>query len=461
MSNSIEFLFYSLIWIFSFIIFIYVIKRSKYKNIGLGLIYFFNFSIIHFWGSVFFISPDYWNKNIEYTLLGYRYSTIAIVCYFLGYILYIKFGSRKKIIENVNKRASLGSEPLLYFLIGILLFFILKSRLQGLPTVTVFISMGQQLMIVGLCLLLYKAYNLRNYISFFSFLIFSALIPFMTILNDGFLGIGLSMFITVLIFTSNFYRFNYRYLLILLFAIYLGLSFYQSYLRDRTEIRDLVWGGAEYSERINKLKYTVLNLDFFNPFDFEHLDRVNERMNQNWIVGKSIDYMSNGREEYAKGGTFKLGMMNLIPRIIWKDKSITAGDTQRVEKYTGLKFDNNTSVGMPHVMELYVNFAIYSVIIGFILIGILFSYLDYKAYITLNSYQFNKFVFYFLPALAFMRTGTAFIDNISGAVAGGIIAYGLQKFPKQYNSLLFLLIMFLLVIFFIMKYYLPLVENLI
>jgi len=442
MSNSIEFLLYSLVWIFSFIIFIYIIKRSKYNNIGLGLIYFFNFSIVHFWGSVFFISPNYWNKNIEYTLLGYKYATIAIVSYFLGYILYIKFGSRKEKNEFVNKNSYLGSEPLLYFLIGILLFFVLKQRLQGIPTVTVFVSMGQQLMIVGLCLLLYKAHKTKNYISFFSLLIFSALIPFITILNDGFLGTGLAMFITVLIFLSNFYRFNYRYILIFLFAIYLGLSFYQSYLRDRAEIRDLVWGGAEYSQRINKLKYTVTNMTLFNPFDSEQLDRVDERLNQNWIVGASIDYMSNGQEEYAKGGTFKLSMLNLVPRIIWKNKPITAGDTSRVEKYTGLKFQEGTSVGMPQVMELYVNFAIYSVIIGFIILGIIFSYLDYKAYLTLHSYQFNKFVFYFLPALAFMRTETPFIENISAAVAGGIIAYGLQKFPKQYNSLLFLLITF-------------------
>jgi len=461
MSNSLEFFLYSLIWIFSFFLFVYIVKKLKFNNIGLGLIYFFNFSIVHFWGSVFFILPNYWNEGIELTLLGYRYSTIGIVSYFLGYIFYIKFVSRNGNIRKIKSKKYLGNEPLLYFLIGIVIFFVLRSRLQGLPTVTVFVSMGQQLMIVGLCLLLYKTYILRKYISFFSLLIFSALIPFITILSHGFLGTGLSMFITVLIFMSNFYRFNFRYLLIFLFAIYLGLSFYQSYLRDRHEIRDLVWGGAVYSQRIDQLLYTVTNLTLFNPFNTEQLDRVDDRLNQNRIIGASVDYMSNGNIEYEKGRTFKTGIINLVPRIIWKNKPIKAGDTSRVEKYTGLKFQSNTSVGMPHVMELYVNFAIFSVVIGFILIGFIFSYMDNKSYITLHNYQFNKFVLYFLPALAFMRTETPFIDNISAGVAGGIIAYGLQKLPKQYNSLLFFIITFLIVLFIVKKYYLPLVENLI
>ena len=458
MSESFQFVIYSIIWVISFISFIYILRKSNYKNIGLGLIYFFNFSLIHFWGSVFFISPGYWNEDLEFTLIGYKYSTIAILSFFVGYVLFIKFGKRKDRVNPLNNGSYLGSEPLLYFLFGLLIFFILKPLLLGLPTVTVFVSMGQQLLIVGLCLLLYKTYKLRNFITFFSLIVFSALIPFITILNDGFLGTGLSMFITVLIFMTNFYRLNYRYIILVAFGIYLGLSFYQSYLRDREDIRELVWGGAEFTERVEQLQYTLTHVEFFNPLDSVHLDRVNERLNQNWIVGASVVHLSGGYEEYAKGDTFKQGIMNLIPRIIWKNKPIVAGDTRRVEKYTGIDFQEDTSVGMPHVMELYVNFAVYSVIIGFILIGILFSYLDYKSFITLHNYQFNKFVFYFLPALAFMRTETPFIDNISGAVAGGILAFGLQKFPKKLYGLSFLLIFSFVLILVLKKYYLPLLD---
>ena len=168
--------------------------------------------------------------------------------------------------------------------------------------------------------------------------------------------------------------------------------------------------------------------------------------------------MSEGYEEYAKGDTFKTGLLNLIPRIIWKDKPIKAGDSKRVEKYTGLKFREDTSVGMPHVMELYVNYAVYSVVFGFILIGVMFSYLDRHAYITLSNYQFNKFVFYFLPALAFMRTGTPFIENISASVAGAIIAYSLQIYPKKYYNLTFLIIFFIIIMILIKRILLPIVN---
>ena len=213
MNESTQFIFLSCIWIFSFISFYYLLKKSKYPNVGLGLIYFFNFSIIHFWGSVFFISPGYWNKDLEDTLVGFKYSTISIVCFFIGYLIYIKASNRNNDKYSSKQKIFIGSEPLLYFLIGIVALFVLKPILHGLPTITVFVSMGQQLMIVGLCLLLYKTYILRQNISFFFLLIFTALIPFITILTDGFLGTGLSMLITVLFFTTNYYRFNYRYIL--------------------------------------------------------------------------------------------------------------------------------------------------------------------------------------------------------------------------------------------------------
>jgi len=460
MSISQQFIFYSSIWVLTFSIYIYIVRKYNYKTIGLGLVYLFNFSLVHFWGSVFFISDNYWNNQLDQTLVGYKYSTIAFVCFCFGSIIFYRiWGNNNKYNNMPIRNMGIGDEPFLYFLIGFFLFFILKNRLLGIPTVTAFVSMGQQLLILGICLMLYKSYFMGRTFIFSLLIIFSALIPFITIINDGFLGTGIAMFLTVLVFLSNFYKFNFRYIIIVLIGIYIGLSFYQSYLRDRDEIRNLVWGGASLTERIEQMNYTVTNVEFFNPFDSEHLDRINGRLNQNWIVGASVIHLESGGEEYAKGSTFKEGLFNIVPRVIWKNKPTVAGDTKRVEKYTGLRFAKNTSVGMPQVMEFYVNFAIYSVVIGFFLVGIIFSYLDFKSYIFLHTRDFGNLVFYFLPALAFMRVETPFLENMSGAAAGIGIAYGLQKLPKKYNSILLLLIMFILVLYILKKYYYPMVQN--
>jgi len=461
MTITVQFLIYSAIWIITFSIYIYAIKKYSFRTIGLSLVYLFNFSIVHFWGSVFFISPGYWNNQLEETITGYKYSTIAFVCFCIGsLVFYFNWGKNNKLNENQIRYHKIGEEPLLYFLMGFVLFFILKNKIIGIPTLTAFVSMGQQLLIVGLCLLLYKNYYLGRKFTFSFLIIFSFLIPFITIINDGLLGTGLAMFLTVIVFLTNFYKFNFRYLMIVLIGIFVGLSFYQSYLRDRQEIRDLVYGGATISERVEQLNYTLTNLELFNPFDSEHLDRINNRLNQNWIVGAAVIYMESESEEYAKGATFKEAVFNVVPRVIWKNKPSFAGDTSRVEKYTGLKFAEGTSVGMPQVMELYINYAVYSVILGFFFIGLIFSYFDYKAHIKIHNGEFDKFVYYFLPALAFMRVETPILESISGAAAGIGIAYGLQKLPKQYNSIIFLILFFISLIFILKKYYLPLIQNL-
>ena len=94
MSIQTEFLIYSIIWVLAFVTYIIFMKKSKNNTMGLIYIYFINFSVVHFWGSVFFISPSYWDKNLEITLLGFKYSTIAIVCFLTGSLIFYRIFQR-------------------------------------------------------------------------------------------------------------------------------------------------------------------------------------------------------------------------------------------------------------------------------------------------------------------------------------------------------------------------------
>ena len=63
--------------------------------------------------------------------------------------------------------------------------------------------------------------------------------------------------------------------------------------------------------------YTSLSnfelLDLQNP---RHLSSIDARLNQNYLVGRTVRTIELGQEEYAYGGTIYEGLLALIPRIL-------------------------------------------------------------------------------------------------------------------------------------------------
>jgi len=442
---------YILIWLLIFIISFYMFRSSKYRGIGLPLIYLSNFAITHFLSPLTFLSPNYYIPSLEISMLGFKYSTIAVICFFLGSSIFILVLNKRPIVNKsinvfnfIKNSKKMRSTSIFYFVIGCCTFFLLNNLFHGLPTVTVFISTGGHLMIVGLCLLIYLGFVKKENNKSYLLLLLSFTIPLITIVKDGYIGTGLSMLIIVLIFSANFLRINIKNSLLFILILYVGLSLYLSYMRDRIEIRYSVWGGSAITNRIETLYTTLKDVEWFSPSNENHLDTINKRMDQNYIVGVSVLYLEHGNIDFARGDTFKNALLNLIPRIIWKDKPISAGDTKRVEKYTGLEFQENTSVGMPQVMEMYINFGIKSLITFFFFFGIFYSYLDYKSRSCLNESNVTKFAIYFFPGLAFLRSEGPIIDGLSTAIASVMIAILIYNLPnKLYPTIIFLIFGFL------------------
>ena len=223
--------------------------------------------------------------------------------------------------------------------------------------------------------------------------------------------------ILVCCFVAGFYRPRWRLLVLGLAAGYLGFSVYVNWMRDRSEIRDTVWGGESYGSRIDQLKSTFSQAEFFSISDYEHLGRIDDRLNQNWLVGASVHYIESGSQEFARGETLWQAIIALIPRVFWPDKPVGAGSGDLVSTYTGYYFAEGTSVGIGSVMELFINFGQWGVIIGFLSIGVIIALIDKGAGESLANNDWLTFACWYMPGIAFLNVGGSFVETTASAAA--------------------------------------------
>src|SRR5437667_72697 len=95
----------------------------------------------------------------------------------------------------------------------------------------------------------------------------------------------------VLALIVTFTRPRPAWLLIGLILAYLGVSFYVTYMRDRATIRDVVWAGAPVEDRLTQLGRSASDFEFFDPYDVAQLQRIDARLNQNFLVGAAVRYL--------------------------------------------------------------------------------------------------------------------------------------------------------------------------
>src|SRR5262249_17381055 len=157
-----------------------------------------------------------------------------------------------------------------------------------------------------------------------------------TLVSAGFLGYGAVALLVVVAFLVSLTGMGPRGMIVAVLCTYLGLSVYVTYMRDRAEIRDVVWTGGDVTARVQTMENMVTRFEWFNPYDPAHLDRIDGRLNQNTLVGAAVDYIGSNPQSYARGATLAEALLALIPRIIWPDKPVAAGSGTWVSDYTGI-----------------------------------------------------------------------------------------------------------------------------
>jgi len=256
------------------------------------------------------------------------------------------------------------------------------------------------------------------------------MLPFVTIVTRGFIGYGAFATLTILIFISGFVKSRPTLVIASLLLAYLGLSVYVTYMRDRGEIRQTVWGGQSLSDRVNRLEETLRNFERFDISNAKHLQAIDGRLNQSALVGLAVSRLSE-LGGYAHGQTMWDSLVALVPRALWPDKPFEAGSGNLVSEYTGLTFMAGTSVGIGHVMELYVNFATVGVIIGFIVIGVLVTMCDTAAAERLAAKDLPGFALWYMPGISLLQVGGSFMEMTTTATASIFVALLANRYLER------------------------------
>jgi len=409
--------------------------RPAARASGLTLCYMFSLATIHFAGAWISILPASPSDNRALVALGFRECFAGVIAFTAGALLVDKIVARRTPFPS-RTRCSPGHEspprqpssaasdrqarwPFAYVLLGFLCILLLPV-VGRIPSIGAVAYCGAYLTIVGFCLACFQAWQAGRRAQFVAWVGATCTFPVFTILTVGFIGYGAVAAMMVLSFALVHYRPRWQASLGLLLLGYLALSAYVTYMRDRDELRDVVWGGDSYSARATKLKEIFTRFEFFQPGNERQLQAIDGRLNQNYLVGAACTQLDLGIVTFARGWTVWQAVLALVPRIVWPDKPVVAGGGNIVSDYTGITFADDTSVGLGQVMEFYINFGRSGVIIGFFCFGLIVRLLDSQAAKCLDAGDPASFAMWYLPGLSFMQTGGSLVE-VSGTFAASVV----------------------------------------
>lgn len=406
-------------------------SRRREHTVGFMLAYLLNLWLIHWPAMLLYLQPGYRYYDTHIVLLGFEQSVYAVCAFVAGSIILAPmildtglFPEPRPVLMPDHRL------PKAYMVIGCASYALLNSTLSAIPSATSLISTGQQLIVVGLALLCWQAFRSRDYPMLTRYLAVTLCLPLVTIVTRGFIGYGAVATFSVLIFLSSLVRSKMSVMVGGLLLGYLGLSVYVTYMRDRGEIREVVWGGQSLTDRIGRVATTVQQFEWFDPGSREHQQRIDARLNQNHLVGAAVSRLSS-IGGYANGATFWEATLALIPRALWPDKAIRAGSGSVVSDYTGIQFAAGTSVGIGHVLEFYINFGTLGVLIGFACMGVAVTIVDKMAASYLAMHDLRGFVVWYVPGMSLLQVGGSFIELTVSAVAGIVVAFMANKYLER------------------------------
>lgn len=400
-------------------------QRKDGSGAGLVISYVLQLWVIHWLAAVIYAFPWYWTPDLP-MYAGLEQSIFAIAGFAVGSTIIVPIVDwRRKTSDHELVRSVADSRWVhTCLLVGVVTYFFLEPMLHPIPTVGAIASAMSNLLLVALGIECWNGLQSTagERRSFWRWVALCACLPFMTIVTRGFLGYGFTAMLTVFSFVASFYRPRWRIVAWSVVIGYLALSMYVTYMRDRREIRAVVWGQDSYSSRFSAMAKTFSEFEFLDLTNYDHLNRIDERLNQNALVGLAVLNLQASPDLFANGRTLKDAALSLVPRAFWPEKHTAAGSGDLVSEFTGVTFGKDTSVGIGHVMEWYVNFGTWGVFLGMILMGITIGWVDRMAAVHLYEGDWPGFILFWLPALSLLQVGGSLVETVSGAGAGLIVA---------------------------------------
>jgi hypothetical protein len=409
-----------------------VLVRMGSRTAGVGLVtaYLLDFAMNHWLGGAIYLQPEYARSDPNVVAIGFQQATFAVAAFGLGSLLLGPILVRLLPAPPARPVTADARPPArTIIVVGLASMLVLLPLAPKVPTLSALLAQGLSLVIVGLGLACWTAWHARRPHAFLGWLMATLGLPLLTIVTQGFLGYGSVAAMAILTFIASFARPRWATVLIGLVIGYVGLSLFVTYMRDRPELRGNLSTGPVTS-RVAQVGQTLSTLEWFDLSNRDHLDRVDDRLNQNYLVGKAVTYLDAGLVPFAQGDTVWNGLLALIPRAIWPTKPLTAGSPQLVTRFTGVTFAPGTSVGIGNVMEAYVSFGTPGVVIAFLLIGAIVALIDTAAGQRLRQGNWRGFLLWYLPALSFLQVTGSLVEISSTAGAALVVAFLLTRLVR-------------------------------
>jgi len=415
------------IWVGFCTFFVWLQARRAYGGAGFIFIYILLLSVIHLFGAIIHAIPEFSLKGANFVVLGFRESLYGMAAFCAGAFLPIL--GRATLEQQAAREARVAvPHKTIWYLMGLgIAFFFARAVLGKIPSIGAAINAGTTLMVVSLVLGFWTSWIEGRKLGMFFWVALCAGFPLFSLTFQGFLGFGVSVAAIVLLAIASFYRPQWRVWAIGIPAIYFALSLYVTYMREREQIREEVWGGSKMEKRIEKIRKIYDDFEWLNLKREEHVERINERLNQNLLVGMTVDRIERGDIYPVNGITLWWGVQSLVPRIIWRGKTVRAGSMDAAGYFTGEEYAKGTSVGLGQIMELYGNYKRPGVIIGMFLLGWLLSIWDIRCGQALRRGDWRNYSCYFILLVPLLQPGGSAVELFSGTAAATVLFWFLKK----------------------------------
>jgi hypothetical protein len=388
--------------------------KSRSPVVGLLLCYCMQLALIHLTGGLIQLLPWYTSTTRAETVIGFPITGYVLLGLLLGYIL-AQPGMLRRRRESVSDKTPVLRSPETGWMcvaVGLVAYFGLMGSAFSFASLSSIVANGLNLAAIGFCLEWWYFYRSGQVRLAWQIGACIFLLPMLTVLVMGFLGYGIN---AVLILCAFVAVAGVPRRTVLIGGSILGfslLSIWAVYMGVRTQIRESVWGNEAIDQRARVAATSVQShWEWFSIADTNQLDKIDERLNQNSLLGAAVRELESGRVKYAQGETLQNVLYSLIPRVFWPDKPAFAGSGGLVTRFTGIEFGAGTSVGIGHVMELYVNYGKTGVLVGFAIIGAFLATLDVAAARYLYVGRIEEFLLCFVAGTTLLTVGGVLAES--------------------------------------------------
>jgi len=448
MEMHFDFYFLIAIWLLTIILLSIYSLKHKDRTVGGTLTFVVFLSMIHLLQAVIYVFPWYepsFDRNI--VLLGFTEATIALLSFGMGTIVLFPLARRLHAKFKTPRVKPMFSPPAfkqhiayIYVGLGIFSYFALGVIFAGIPSAQAFVGAVTRLWHVGTMIWLWEVFQgEKRTLGFLPITLILIIWPILTVVRDGFLGFGIVPTIIVLIFIA-FRVSRARYVILVSIILgYILLSVGSVYFESRNTIRRIVWNSEFISSPLENVYNTVAtNFHWLDVLDPAQLGWIDGRLGYNYPAGLVIERIDSGLVRPANGRTLEDAVLMIVPRILWPEKPVAVGGSELFQYFTGIPIAAGTSVGLSPVVELYANYRTLGVILGFLILGLVITTIDYGAARALQRSDYFSFAIWFISLFGLTLVQDDIFTIVGATISGALTAIIVNTlirvfFPERSN----------------------------